>query len=80
MSIILELISPVLIAVLFEFIFYITGTVILRGITLGAKNFPVLSFSEFKSVKQLSTKKHTLATVTGLLFYVIVISATIALG
>ena len=80
MSIILELISPVLIALLFEFIFYITGAVVLRGVTLGVKKFPVLSFGEFRSEKQQSTKKHTLATVTGLIFYIIVISATIALG
>jgi hypothetical protein len=80
MSVLLELISPALIAVFLEFIFYITGAAIFRIATFGQKNVPFFSLGEFRAEKSRSNNNSTYVSLLGLVFYATVISAIVILG
>jgi hypothetical protein len=79
LSIALELLGRLFLVLLFEFILYLTGSVIIRLITFGVSKAPILSFREFKTQTQTVKNKYSVAVLVGIAFYIAIIVTIIAL-
>ena len=73
MSIFLEFIPNLLVALAFDFILYITGAAVLRVISFGLFKSQLHSYSEFKALKDKSDNGYLLPYVVGILFYALII-------
>ncbi|MGL1956605.1 MAG: hypothetical protein OCD00_04745 [Colwellia sp.] len=73
MSILFEFIPSFFVALAFDFILYITGAGILRGISFGLLKYQIHSYSEFKKLKGKPNKNFFMAYIVGILFYVLLI-------
>jgi hypothetical protein len=74
MSILLEFISNLFVALAFDFMLYITGAAILRGFSFGLLKYQLHSYSEFKELKGKSNKGYFMPYVVGILFYALIIA------
>jgi hypothetical protein len=77
MSILLEFIPSIFVALAFDFILYITGAGVLRVISFGTLKYQIHSYGEFKEQKRKSNKGYFVPYIVGIVFYALCI-ATIA--
>ncbi len=75
MSILLEFIPNILVALAFDYMLYITGACVLRVISLGFLKYQLYGYGEFKQLKGKSDKGFFLQYVIGLTFYALLIVA-----
>jgi len=73
MSIFLEFIPSLFVALAFDFILYITGAGVLRVISFGLSKYQLHSYSEYKELKGKSNNGYLVPYVTGILFYALII-------
>ncbi len=73
MSIFLEFIPNLFVALAFDFILYITGAVVLRVISFGLSKHQLHSYSEYKELKGKSNNSYLMPYVIGILFYALII-------
>jgi len=73
MSIFLEFIPNLIVALAFDFILYITGAGILRVISFGSFKYQLHSYSEYKKLKGKSNNGYLIPYIVGILFYAIII-------
>lgn len=73
MSIFLEFIPNLFVALAFDFILYITGAGILRVISFGSSKHKLHSYSEYKELKDKSNSGYFVPYVVGILFYALII-------
>ncbi len=74
MSIFIEFIPNLLLALAFDFILYITGAGILRVISFGLFKYQLHSYSEYKALKGKSNNGYLMPYVVGILFYALIIA------
>ena len=80
MGIVFEVLGWLFWDLIFAFIFYTTGALILRVISFGSLRKPIFSFGVFNKEKKQGNKELSTAYITGLIFYVLVISVIIWLN
>lgn len=73
MSILFEFIHGLFVALVFEFVVYVTGSAILRIVSFGALTPPIHSFNEFKEQKEKSNQVLFTPSIVGVLFYILLI-------
>ena len=73
MSIFLEFIPNLFVALAFDFILYITGAGILRLASFGLLKYQIHSYGEFKELKGKSNKDFIMPYIVGILFYALLI-------
>jgi hypothetical protein len=73
MSIFLEFIPNLFVALAFDFILYITGAGILRVISFGSSNHKLHSYSEYKELKGKSNNSYLVPYIIGISFYALII-------
>ncbi|MGJ8694158.1 MAG: hypothetical protein ACSHW0_16945 [Thalassotalea sp.] len=73
MSMLLEFIPGLFIALAFDFILYITGAAILRGVSFGLLSYQLHSYGDFKSLGRKSKQGFFIPYIVGVLFYVLLI-------
>lgn len=73
MSVLIEFIPNIFVALAFDFILYSTGAGLLRLVTLGRSQYQAHSYAEFKNVKSQSSKGLIIPYVIGVLFYTLLI-------
>jgi hypothetical protein len=73
MSIFIEFIPSLFVAMAFDFILYITGVSVLRVISFGSSKHKLHSYSEYKELKSSSNNCYLLPYVIGILFYALII-------
>lgn len=73
MSIFLEFIPNLIVALAFDFILYITGAGILRVISFGSFKYRLHSYSDYKKLKGKSNNGYLIPYIVGILFYVLII-------
>jgi len=73
MSIFLEFIPSLFVALAFDFILYITGAGVLRVISFGSSKHKLHSYSEYKELKSKPNNSYLVPYVIGILFYALVI-------
>jgi hypothetical protein len=73
MSIFLEFIPNLFIALAIDFILYITGAGVLRVISFGSSKHKLHSYSQYKELKGKSNNGYLFPYITGILFYVLII-------
>jgi hypothetical protein len=73
MSIFLEFIPSLFVALAFDFILYITGSSVLRVISFGSSKYQLHNYSEYKELKDKSNNGYLVPYVIGVLFYVLII-------
>ncbi|WP_076421085.1 hypothetical protein [Colwellia sp. UCD-KL20] len=74
MSVLIEFIPNIFVALAFDFILYITGAGILQAISFGGSGYKLYYHSEFKRLKEISHKGFIVPYIVGLLFYIVLIS------
>jgi hypothetical protein len=75
MSLLIEFIPNLFVALAFDFILYKTGAVILKSFSAGFIKHKNLNYNEFKALKNKSNKGFFNEYVVGVLFYMVVISS-----
>jgi hypothetical protein len=75
MSILLEFIPSIFVALAFDFMLYITGASVLRVVSFGLLKHQLYSYGEFKELKGKSDQGFLLQYVIGLMFYALIIVA-----
>ena len=75
MSILLEFIPSIFVALAFDFILYITGVCILRIVSFGFLKYQFYSYGDFKELKGKSAKGFLFQYIIGLSFYALIIVA-----
>ena len=75
MSIFLEFIPNLFVALAFDFILYVTGAVVLRVISFGLSKHQLYGYSEYKELKGKSNNSYLVPYVIGILFYALIIVA-----
>lgn len=73
MSIIFEFIPSIFVALAFDFILYITGTIILRMVSLGLCKYQLHNYADFKELKAKSNQGLLMPYIIGILFYAAII-------
>lgn len=73
MSVLIEFIPNIFVALAFDFILYVTGAGILRAISFGGSSYKLYHYSEFKRLKDTSHKGFIVPYIVGLLFYILLI-------
>lgn len=73
MGLIFGVIADIFACIVFEFMLYVTGSIIIRMVTFGANKAPILSYAKFKILKKLDEPGYTAAVITGMCFYVSII-------
>ena len=73
MSIFLEFIPSLFVALAFDFILYITGAGVLRVISFGSSKHQLHGYNEYKKFKGKSNNGYLVSYVTGILFYALII-------
>ncbi|MEW6983782.1 hypothetical protein AAD001_14105 [Colwelliaceae bacterium 6471] len=73
MSIFLEFIPNLFVALAFDFILYITGAAVLRVISFGLFKIQLYSYSEYKELKGTPNNGYLMPYVVGILFYALII-------
>jgi hypothetical protein len=73
MSIFLEFIPNLFVALAFDFILYITGTAVLRVISFGLFKNQLHSYSEYKALKDKANNGYLMPYVIGIFFYAFII-------
>ena len=73
MSIFLEFIPNLFVALAFDFVLYITGAGVLRVISFGLSKHQLHSYSEYKEFKGKSNNGYLVPYLTGILFYALII-------
>lgn len=80
MSIFLEFIPSLFIALAFDFILYLTGAGILRVISFGLLKYQLSSYNEYKALKGKSNNGYFMPYVVGILFYTLIIVSIVWLN
>jgi len=75
MSIFLEFIPNLFVALAFDFILYITGAGVLRLISFGSSKHKLHSYSVYKELKGKSNNSYLVPYVIGILFYALIIAS-----
>jgi len=75
MSILLEFIPSIFVALAFDFILYITGAGVLRVISFGLLKYQMLSYDEYKEQKKKSQIGYFVPYIVGIVFYVLCIAS-----
>jgi len=70
MTIVLELVNALLVAVIFEFLLYSTGVLLMRALSFGKLALPLYKYGQFKTLKETSNGGTFLPSSIGLLFYI----------
>jgi len=73
MSIFLEFIPNLFVALAFDFILYLTGASVLRVISFGSSKHELHSYSEYKELKGKSNNSYLVPYVIGIAFYAVII-------
>ena len=73
MSIFLEFIPNLFVALAFDFIVYVTGASVLRVISFGLFKQRFHSYSEYKALKGKSKNGFLMPYIVGILFYALII-------
>lgn len=73
MSIFLEFIPNLFVALALDFVLYMTGTGLLRVISLGLFKHQFYSYKEFKALKGKPGNGYLLPYIVGLMFYALII-------
>ena len=73
MSIFLEFIPNLFVALAFDFILYLTGAGVLSVISVGLFKYKFHRYSEYKELKGKSDNGYLLPYIAGILFYVLII-------
>jgi hypothetical protein len=73
MSLFLEFIPSLFIALAFDFILYITGACVLRVISFGSFKYQLHSYNKFKELKGKSNHGYFIPYIIGILFYALLI-------
>ncbi|WP_199611638.1 hypothetical protein [Flocculibacter collagenilyticus] len=80
MGILLEFIPSLFTVLAFDFLFYVTGSIILRVVSFGLYKSKIHGYEEFKELKTKSSKALTLKYIIGALFYVLAIVVIVMLN
>ena len=80
MGIVFEVLGWLFWDLIFAFIFYTTGALILRVISFGSLRKPIFSFGVFNKEKKQGNKELGAVYLIGLFFYVSIIAALIFLN
>jgi len=72
-SIFLEFIPNLFVALAFDFFLYITGVCVLRVVSFGLSKYQLHSYSEYKKLKSKSNNGYLVPYVIGILFYALII-------
>jgi len=75
MSILLEFIPSIFVALAFDFILYITGAGVLRVISFGLLKYQMLSYDEYKEQKKKSKISYFVPYIVGIVFYALCIAS-----
>ena len=73
MSIFIEFIPHLFVALAFDFILYITGAGVLRVIPFGLFKYQLHSYSEYKKLKGKFNNGYLMPYIVGILFYALII-------
>ncbi|NQY89852.1 MAG: hypothetical protein HRT51_19335 [Colwellia sp.] len=73
MSIFLEFIPNLFLALAFDFILYITGAGVLRVISFGLFKYQLHSYSKYKEFKGKANNGYLMPYIVGILFYALII-------
>jgi len=73
MSVLIEFIPYLFVALAFDFILYITGAGVLRIISFGLFQYKLHSFSKYKQLKGKPNNSYLMPYVVGILFYALII-------
>ncbi|MGL1956501.1 MAG: hypothetical protein OCD00_04195 [Colwellia sp.] len=73
MSIFLEFLPNLFVALAFDFILYITGAGVLRVVSFGLFKYQLHSYSEYKELKGKTNNGYLMPYIVGLLFYTLII-------
>ncbi|WP_426359011.1 hypothetical protein ACPUVO_01850 [Pseudocolwellia sp. HL-MZ19] len=73
MSILLEFVPSLFVALAFDFLLYKTGATLLGFASFSASKNQTLNYSEFKAAKKKSNKGYLLQYIVGILFYALII-------
>lgn len=73
MSIFIEFVPNLFIALAFDFILYLSGATVLRVVSFGLLKYQLHSYSEYKKLKAKSNNGYLLSYVVGILFYAVII-------
>ncbi len=75
MSILLEFIPNLFVALAFDFILYITGAGVLRIISFGLLKYQLHNYSEYKELKGKSNNGYLIPYIVGIFFYALIIAS-----
>jgi hypothetical protein len=73
-SILIEFIPSLFVALAFDFMLYFTGAIILRIASFGLLKYRIHSYAEFKIRKKKTNKGFIIPYIIGVLFYVLLIA------
>ncbi|WP_441003757.1 hypothetical protein [Pseudocolwellia agarivorans] len=73
MSILLEFVPTLFVALAFDFLLYKTGATLLGFASFSASKNQTLNYSEFKAAKKQSNKGYLVQYIVGILFYVLIV-------
>ena len=74
MSILVEFMPTIFVALAFDFILYLTGALVLQIISLGLLKNKIHNHSEFKTLKAKNNKGFIIPYIVGILFYIALIA------
>ncbi len=74
-----DLLVWLIMEVIFGYLFYITGAVILRIVSFGRSKVEIYSFGSYRNLKRSKARILSRAYFVGLLFYLVLISTLVTL-
>jgi len=75
MSILLEFIPNLFVALAFDFVLYLTGAIVLRVISFGLLKYQLHSYSEYKALKGNTDNPFLTPYLIGIVFYALIIAS-----
>ena len=73
MSILLEFIPTIFVALAFDFILYITGTLVLYVFSFGLLKNTIYNYTEFKALKTKGNKGFIMPYILGIMLYTLLV-------